>query len=78
VIDGKLLVDAHVHVARLPTLSPDWQEWVRTFGDGVPIDELFDGEGTPRPQSAVVSSARPRSERHHPAERAASRRRGAH
>jgi len=49
VIDGKLLVDAHVHVARLPTLSPDWQEWVRTFGDGVPIDELFDGEGTPRP-----------------------------
>ena len=48
-IDGKLLVDAHVHVARLPTLSPDWQEWVRTFGDGVPIDELFDGEGTPRP-----------------------------
>ena len=48
-IDGKLLVDAHVHVARLPTLSPDWQDWVRTFGDGVPIGELFDGEGTPRP-----------------------------
>jgi uncharacterized protein len=33
-IDGKLLVDAHVHVARLPTLSPDWQQWVRTFGGG--------------------------------------------
>ncbi len=44
-IEGKLLVDAHVHVARLPTLSRDWQEWVRTFGDGVPIGELF----TPRP-----------------------------
>jgi predicted TIM-barrel fold metal-dependent hydrolase len=49
VIDGKLLVDAHVHVARLPTLSRDWQEWVRTFGGGVPIDELFDSGGTPRP-----------------------------
>jgi uncharacterized protein len=49
VIDGRLLVDAHVHVARLPTLSLDWQEWVRTFGDGVPIGELFDGDGTPRP-----------------------------
>ena len=48
-IDGRLLVDAHVHVARLPTLSPDWQQWVRTFGDGVPIGELFDADGTPRP-----------------------------
>jgi len=49
VIDGKLLVDAHTHVARLPTLSPDWQRWVRTFGGGVPIGELFDAGGTPRP-----------------------------
>jgi predicted TIM-barrel fold metal-dependent hydrolase len=49
VIDGKLLVDAHAHVARLPTLSPDWQQWVRTFGGGVPIGELFDAGGTPRP-----------------------------
>ena len=48
-IDGKLLVDAHAHVARLPTLSPDWQQWVRTFGGGVPIGELFDAGGTPRP-----------------------------
>ena len=48
-IDGRLLVYAHVHVARLPTLSPDWQQWVRTFGDGVPIGELFDADGTPRP-----------------------------
>ncbi len=48
-IDGRLLVDAHVHVARLPTLSRDWQEWVRTFGDGVPVGELFDADGMPRP-----------------------------
>jgi predicted TIM-barrel fold metal-dependent hydrolase len=49
VIDGQLLVDAHVHVARLPTLSADWQAWVRTFGTGIPLDELFDGDGVPRP-----------------------------
>src|ERR1700729_98023 len=48
-LDGNLLVDAHVHVAKLPTLSADWQAWVRTFGGGVPIDELYDDAGGPRP-----------------------------
>ncbi len=47
-LDGRLLVDAHVHVARLSTLSADWRDWVRTFG-GVPLDELFDPDGAPRP-----------------------------
>jgi predicted TIM-barrel fold metal-dependent hydrolase len=42
-------VDAHVHVARLPTLSADWRDWVRTFGGGVPLDELFGPDGAPRP-----------------------------
>ena len=57
-IDGKLLVDAHTHVARLPTLSPDWQQWVRTFGGGVPIGELFDAAGTPRPAAIDEHFAR--------------------
>jgi uncharacterized protein len=48
-IDGMLVVDAHTHVARLPTLSGDWQEWARKFGAGVPMSELFDAEGTPVP-----------------------------
>jgi uncharacterized protein len=48
-IDGRLVVDAHAHVARLPTLSADWQEWARTFGAGTPLDELFDPAGTPIP-----------------------------
>jgi uncharacterized protein len=48
-LDGRLLVDAHVHVARLPTLSPDWQDWARTFGAQTPLDELFDADGVPRP-----------------------------
>jgi predicted TIM-barrel fold metal-dependent hydrolase len=38
-----------VHVARLPTLSADWRDWVRTYGDGVPLDELFEPDGGPRP-----------------------------
>jgi uncharacterized protein len=48
-LDGQLLVDAHVHVARLSTLSADWLAWVTTFGGDVPLDELFDADGWPRP-----------------------------
>ena len=44
-----MLVDAHVHVARLPTLSADWLSWVQTFGAGVPLGELFESDGAPRP-----------------------------
>jgi hypothetical protein len=49
VLDGRLLVDAHVHVARLPGLSRDWHDWARTFGAGAGTDELYDAAGTPRP-----------------------------
>jgi uncharacterized protein len=48
-LDGRLLVDAHVHVARLATLSADWQSWVATFGSGIRLDELYDSGGAPRP-----------------------------
>jgi predicted TIM-barrel fold metal-dependent hydrolase len=49
VLDGRLLVDAHAHVARLPTLSRDWQEWVATFGGGIRLGELYDADGVPVP-----------------------------
>ncbi|HEX9033504.1 MAG TPA: amidohydrolase family protein [Streptosporangiaceae bacterium] len=48
-LDGRLLVDAHTHVARLPTLSSDWQDWAVQFGSGTPMGDLFDPEGTPIP-----------------------------
>ena len=48
-MDGRLLVDAHVHVARLRTLSEDWQSWARTFGAQTPLDALFDADGVPVP-----------------------------
>jgi uncharacterized protein len=49
VLEGRLLVDAHVHVARLGTLSADWHDWAQTFGGNIPIDELYDRDGTPVP-----------------------------
>jgi uncharacterized protein len=52
-IDGRLLVDAHTHVARLPTLSGDWQEWASKFGaDGMPFRNFFTQEnGVPIPEA---------------------------
>jgi uncharacterized protein len=47
-LDGNLLVDAHVHVARLPTLSADWQAWVRAYG-GAPLEQLYTAGGDPLP-----------------------------
>jgi uncharacterized protein len=48
-LEGNLLVDAHVHVARLSTLSADWQAWVATFGGGIPLGRLYEPDGTPIP-----------------------------
>jgi predicted TIM-barrel fold metal-dependent hydrolase len=47
-LDGHLLVDAHTHVARMPT-SPDWLSWAETFGGGIPR-ELFAADGAPVPE----------------------------
>ncbi len=48
-LEGSLLVDAHVHVARLPTLSSDWQAWRRVFGEANSIEQLYDDDGVPLP-----------------------------
>jgi len=31
-LDGRLLVDAHLHPARLPTLKAAWHSWAEQFG----------------------------------------------
>jgi uncharacterized protein len=58
-----MLIDAHVHAARLSTLKPSWHQWARQFasstdwrsayddaGDPVPsrLDALFEAEGVDR------------------------------
>ncbi len=48
-LDGRPLVDAHLHAARLPTLKPAWHEWAHDFGDRAVLSEVYDGEGTVRP-----------------------------
>jgi predicted TIM-barrel fold metal-dependent hydrolase len=49
-LDGMPLVDAHVHVPLLPTLTPAWLEWARDFGpDGI-LQDIWDGAGRPRPE----------------------------
>lgn len=48
-LDGRPLVDAHVHVPLLSGLSPAWLDWAREFGrDGV-LEQVWDAAGTPRP-----------------------------
>jgi predicted TIM-barrel fold metal-dependent hydrolase len=48
-LDGRPLVDVHLHAARLPTLKPAWQTWARDFGDGGLLDEVYTADGTVDP-----------------------------
>jgi predicted TIM-barrel fold metal-dependent hydrolase len=57
-LDGRLLVDAHVHVARLPTLSAAWQAWARRYGSAIPMGQLFDASGVPLPAALDEHFAR--------------------
>ena len=48
-LDGHLLVDAHVHVPVLGSLAPAWIDWARDFGpDGI-LEDLWDADGVPAP-----------------------------
>ncbi|MDQ1619165.1 MAG: uncharacterized protein QOE19_1734 [Actinomycetota bacterium] len=48
-LDGMLLVDAHVHVPVLPTLRPAWLQWARDYGREGLLEQIWDGDGRPRP-----------------------------
>jgi uncharacterized protein len=48
-LDGRPLVDVHLHAARLPTLKPAWRAWARDFGDTGLIDAVYDADGTVDP-----------------------------
>ncbi|HEY7484748.1 MAG TPA: amidohydrolase family protein [Streptosporangiaceae bacterium] len=49
-LDGHLLVDAHMHPARLPTLKPAWHVWAQDFGDSGVLGQVYDSEGTIVPE----------------------------
>ncbi len=49
-LDGNLLIDAHVHVPRLDTVRAPWIQWARDFGaDGV-LEDVWTADGTPIPE----------------------------
>lgn len=48
-LDGRLLIDAHVHVPVLGSLSPAWTQWARAFGPEGLLEQMWDADGVPRP-----------------------------
>ena len=48
-IDGLALVDAHMHVPRLSTVSQAWMEWAARFGQDSGWREAFGSDGDPVP-----------------------------
>jgi predicted TIM-barrel fold metal-dependent hydrolase len=48
-LDGRALIDVHMHAARLPTLKPAWREWAHDFGDGEAVEQVYDASGTVDP-----------------------------
>jgi predicted TIM-barrel fold metal-dependent hydrolase len=48
-IDGLALVDAHMHVPRLSTVSPAWMEWAARFGQDSGWQQAFGPDGDPVP-----------------------------
>jgi predicted TIM-barrel fold metal-dependent hydrolase len=50
-LDGHLLVDAHVHVPVLGSLKPAWLEWARDFSSGGVLERVWDADGRPRPDA---------------------------
>ena len=48
-LDGHVLVDAHVHVPHLATLSPAWLSWAREFGGSGVLERVWRPDGAPDP-----------------------------
>jgi uncharacterized protein len=48
-IDGMTVVDAHMHVPRLSTVTPAWMQWATEFGRDSGWQEAFGPDGDPVP-----------------------------
>jgi predicted TIM-barrel fold metal-dependent hydrolase len=49
-LDGRPLVDAHLHAARLPTLKQAWTRWAHDFGGSAVLDQVYAADGTLDPE----------------------------
>jgi uncharacterized protein len=49
-LDGRALVDVHLHPARLPGLKLPWDVWVQDF-DSPQLHALYDDQGAVRPEA---------------------------
>jgi len=54
-LDGHILVDAHVHVPVLGSLKPAWIQWARDFSPEGTLERFWDTDGRPKP--AVLDEA---------------------
>jgi uncharacterized protein len=45
-LDGRLLVDVHLHAARLSTVKPALREWAPDFGGTSVIEQVYDSDGS--------------------------------
>ena len=48
-IDGLAVIDAHMHVPRLATVSSAWMQWAAEYGKDSPWREVFGPDGDPVP-----------------------------
>lgn len=44
-LDGRLLIDAHLHAAAIPTLKPAWRQWAQDFGAAADLDVVYREDG---------------------------------
>lgn len=49
-LDGRPLIDVHLHAARLPTLKPAWNRWAHDFGGAGVLERVYDADGTVVPE----------------------------
>jgi hypothetical protein len=48
-LDGRRLIDVHLHPARLSTVKPAWRKWAESFGDASATARVYDADGTVDP-----------------------------
>ncbi|MFI5608318.1 amidohydrolase family protein [Amycolatopsis sp. NPDC051903] len=45
-IDGRFVVDAHVHTPRIPTVKQAWKDWAHDFAGAYPWRTVYDDAGS--------------------------------